>query len=213
MTPRPRSRSRSVALARRGIAFEIGIWRSLARWIVRRPSGVASGAEPFGYARMVAPLFWVFIVLSAVETVVAHVLLPWHAAQVASLVIGVWGLLWMLGLLASLHVYPHLVTDDGLRVRYGAHLDVAVPWDAVRSVSAHRRDLPSQRSVQVVDTSAGAVLHVVIASQTAVDVVLDEPLTVQLPRGPVTVTQVRLHADDPRAVVAAARAHLTARTT
>jgi len=118
----------------------------------------------------------------------------------------------MLGLLASLHVYPHLVTDDGLRVRYGAHLDVAVPWDAVRSVSAHRRDLPSQRSVQV-DTSAGAVLHVVIASQTAVDVVLDEPLTVQLPRGPVTVTQVRLHADDPRAVVAAARAHLTARTT
>ena len=46
-----------------------------------------------------------------------------------------------------------------------------------------RRDLPSQRSVQVVDTSAGAVLHVVIGSQTAVDVVLDEPLTVQLSRG------------------------------
>ena len=35
----------------------------------------------------------------------------------------------------------------------------------------------------------------------------------ELPRGPVTVTQVRLHADDPRAVVAAARAHLAARTT
>jgi hypothetical protein len=80
----------------------------------------------------------------------------------------------------------------------------------VRSVSAHRRDLPSQRSVQVVETTGGAVLHAVVASQTSVDVVLDEPLTVDLPRGRGTVTQVRLHADDPRALVSAARTHLAA---
>lgn len=152
-----------------------------------------------------------FIVLSAVEVPVAHVLLPWHAAQVASVVIGAWGLLWMLGLLASLHVYPHLVTADALQVRDGAHFDLQVPWDVVGSVSAHRRDLPSQRSVQVTDSASGAVLHVVVSSQTSVDVVLDEPLTVERPDGAVTVTQVRLHADDPRALVAAARARLAAR--
>jgi hypothetical protein len=207
---RPGAGRQALALARRGIAFEVGIWGSLARWVARRPAGVRAGAQPFGYARTVTPLIWLFIVVSAIEVPVAHVLLPWHVAQAASLVIGVWGLLWMLGLLASLHVYPHLVTDDGLRVRYGAHLDVHVPWAAVRSVSAHRRDLPSQRSVQVVETTGGAVLHAVVASQTSVDVVLDEPLTVDLPRGRGTVTQVRLHADDPRALVSAARTHLAA---
>lgn len=202
---------RVLALVRWVVVFEIGIWRSLGRWLVRRPAGVGPGAEPFGYARAVAPLFWVFIVLSAVEIPVAHVLLPWHTAQVASIVIGVWGLLWMLGLLAGLHVHPHLVTDDALLVRDGAHYELRVPWDVVRSVSAHRRDLPSQRSVQVVDSAAGAILHVAVSSQTSVDVVLDEPLRVEHRGDALTVAQVRLHADDPRALVAAARAHLAAR--
>ena len=196
------------ALGRRAVVFEIGIWRSLGRWVVRRPAGVGPGAQAFGYARSATPIIWVFIIVSAIEVPVAHVLLPWELAKTASLALGVWGLMWMFGFLASLHVYPHVAGPDGLRLRNGAHVDVLLPWDAIRSAVAHHRDMPSQRQVQLVDTETGTVLHLVQSSETSVDVVLSRPIEVTLPRGPVTVTQVRAHVDEPRAMVARIRSHL-----
>jgi hypothetical protein len=200
-----------VSLTRRAVVFEIGIWRSLARWVTRRPSGVGPDTRAFGYARSATPLIWVFIIVSAIEIPVAHVLLPWEIAQTASLVVGAWGLMWMFGFLASLRVYPHVVGPDGLRLRNGAHVDVLVPCHAIRSASAHRRDMPSQRSVQLVETDGGTILHLVQTSETWVDIVLSQPLEVALRSGPVTVTQVRVHADDPRGLVAAIRSRLAVR--
>jgi hypothetical protein len=198
-----------VSLARRAVVFEIGIWRSLGRWVARRPSGVGKDREAFGYARSATPLIWVFIIVSAIEIPVAHVVLPWELAKTASLAVGVWGLMWMFGFLASLHVYPHVAGPEGLRLRNGVHVDVTLPWDAIRSVSTHRRDMPSQRSVQLVETDAGTILHLVQTSETSVDIVLSRPLEVHLRSGSVTVTQVRVHADEPRALVARVRSRLT----
>jgi hypothetical protein len=138
-----------LALLRLAVVWEVMVWRSLARWVARRPAGAGPGVQTFGYARSVTPLYWLFILVSAVEVPVAHVLLPWRWAQVLSLALGVWGLFWMLGMLAAQHVHPHLVDDRGLRLRSGAHVDVALTWSAVRSVTAHRRDLPSARTVQL----------------------------------------------------------------
>ena len=152
--------ARVLALLRLAVTWEVMVWRSLARWVVRRPAGAGAGVQTFGYARSVTPLFWLFILVSAVEVPVAHVLLPWHWAQVLSLALGIWGLFWMLGLLAAQHVHPHLVDARGLRLRSGGHVDVALPWSAVRSVTAHRRDLPSARTVQLGAVSPdGAELH------------------------------------------------------
>ena len=206
--------ARVLALLRLAVTWEVMVWRSLARWVVRRPAGAGAGVQTFGYARSVTPLFWLFILVSAVEVPVAHVLLPWHWAQVLSLALGIWGLFWMLGLLAAQHVHPHLVDARGLRLRSGGHVDVALPWSAVRSVTAHRRDLPSARTVQLGAVSpdgAGAVLSLPSSSETRVDVRLDVPTEVRLPKDPVVVTEVRVHVDDPAAFVAAARAHLAAR--
>lgn len=199
------------SLVRRAVVFEIGIWRSLGRWVARRPAGLGPGRQAFGYARSVTPLIWVFIIVSAIEIPVAHVLLPWEPAKTASLAVGVWGLMWMFGLLASLRVYPHVAGSDGMRLRNGAHVDVTLPWDSIRSAVAHRRDMPSQRSVQVVDTDAGAILHLVQSSETSVDFVLSRPLELRLASGAVTVSQVRVHADEPRALVAEVRSRLAVR--
>ena len=86
------------------------------------------------------------------------------------LVVGIWGLTWMLGLLASLKTYPHVVDGSGLRIRYGTTLDMTIPWDAVASIGVRHRDLPSSRTVQIGRLESGTVLHVGIASQTSVDV-------------------------------------------
>ena len=196
--------SRVLWLLRLAVTWEVTVWRSLARWVARRPAGAGAGVRTFGYARSVTPIFWLFILMSAIEVPVAHVLLPWQWAQVLSLALGVWGLFWMLGLLAAQHVHPHLVDDRGLRLRSGGHVDVVLPWSAVRSLRTHRRDLPSSRAVQLTDS----VLSLPSSSETRVDVRLVEPTEVRLPKGSALVTEVRVHVDDPAAFVAAVRAHL-----
>ncbi len=39
------------SLPRRALAYELGLWRNLFRWVLRRP--VAPGVEAFSYARAV----------------------------------------------------------------------------------------------------------------------------------------------------------------
>ncbi|MEU9739787.1 hypothetical protein AB0E12_11420 [Micromonospora chersina] len=203
-----------VRLARRAVAYEWGMWRSLARWVLRRPYPVAPGAETFAYVGVVQPILGVFIALSTIEIPVLDLILRhtvgWPTVRHAAIGLGVWGVLWMVGLLASLRIHPHVADDTGLRIRNGASLDVMIPWSAIARVEARYRSLPSSRAVQY-DPDDPAVLNLGVGSQTAVDVLLREPLSVRLPKGPSTpVKEIRLYADTPKALVTRARRHLPA---
>ena len=90
------------------VRFEVALYVALTRWLLRR-ADVPAGATPWGYARLVGPVLWLWIFGSATEVVVVHVITPWAGVRLALLVVGIWGLVWMLGLLASYRVYPHLV--------------------------------------------------------------------------------------------------------
>lgn len=197
-------------LARRLFMYEVGMWRSLYRWILRRPLVAEDGGAAFGYAKAMTPVIWVFIVLSAIEIPAVDLLLPWESARLALAFAGVYGLVWMIGLLAMVKVHPHLVVPSGLRLRHAATITLPIPWDNVVSVSARNRSLPVSRTFQYEQTADGTVMSIVILSQTNVDVVLREPTVFQLPKGPTEpVTHVRVWADDPKAFAAAAREHLT----
>lgn len=201
-----------ISLIRFAVAFELALYRSLFRWVTRRPD-VPPGAEPFAYFGAVAALLWAFIGVSAVELVVLHVLLPWETVRLVADILGVWGLLWMLGLAASFKVYPHLVTDSGLRVRNGHTTNIVVPWDAVASVGARERGRERSRALQLDRDENSTVLNVVTTSRTNVDVKLSQPLVVPLPKGEETVTEIRLFADDSRELVSRARKHLASSVT
>ncbi|MDG4803080.1 PH domain-containing protein [Micromonospora sp. WMMD980] len=206
--------SRAARLTRRVVAYEWGMWRSLTRWVLRRPYPVPAGAATFAYVGGVQPILLAFIALSTIEIPILDVILR-HAVDSptirhAAIVIGVWGVLWMVGLLASLRIHPHVVDDAGLRVRNGVSIDVTVPWAAVAEVTVRRRSLVSSRAVQY-DEDDPTVLNLGVGGQTAIDVVLREPLTVPLPKGPsAPVREIRVYADDPAALVDEARRHLPA---
>jgi hypothetical protein len=198
-------------LLRRAAATEAAMWRSMAVWLRRRPLPLAEGDEPFPYIGVVKPILGVFIGLSIVEIpifdLIVRKVVPWDPARWIVLVLSIWGLLWMVGFAASLKIHPHVVGDAGLRVRLAAGLDFTVPWDDVETVSKRYRSLPSSRSVQVEEEGDRRVLHVVMASQTSVDVRLRRPLSFVLPKGETPpVDEVRLYADDPDALVRKARA-------
>ncbi|NUO56840.1 MAG: PH domain-containing protein [Hamadaea sp.] len=194
---------------KRLIAYELRMWLALGRWIARRPP---RGGRPFRYAAPVVPIIWTFIVLSAVEIPIADLLLPWHGVRIAMLVLGAWGVTWMVGLLASMYVNTHAIGEDGITVRYGLNIDFFVPWDAIAEVRANKRPLQTSKTVHFDQTSAGSALSVAVGSQTAVDLVLAEPRVVRLPSGDSEpVTEIRVNADDPDAFVAEAREHLSRR--
>lgn len=202
------------SLVRRGVAFELRLYRSLLRWVARRPVVPSADAEAFGYARLVTPVMCLWIFASAVEIVVVDLLLPWQTARIVALVLGVWGLLWMLGFLASLNVQPHLVDGSGIRVRHGASIDIAVPWDAIATIANRRRDLPSSiRTLQPQETPSGTDLQVVVSGEVNVHVVLYGPMTVPTPKGSQEISELSVFADDPRALVTRARQSLTSAAT
>jgi hypothetical protein len=210
----PAAGSRWAAVGR-GLRFaaryEAGLWAALAAWLTRRPLPLRPGETPFPYAQTVKMLLGVFIGLSALEIPVLHLLLPWQTARYVSLAIGAYGLIWMFGLWATLRRNPHTVGPAGLAVRNGITVAIDVPWDAVAEVRMRRRSMPPGGQTQVDADGDARVLSLGVQSQTSVDVLLRRPLTVGVAktRGE-PVTGIRLHADDPAALVAAAREQMAA---
>ncbi len=197
------------SLARRFVVLEIGIWRSLALWATRRVSGRGPGVETFTYGRQVSPLITAFIFVSLVELPVVHLLLPWETVRLVADVLSVWGLLWMLGLRAGVHVFPHLMDGEGVRIRYGTSVDLRVPWEAVASVRGRRGSVATGKTVVVERDGDAVVVNVAVMKLTRVEIELHGPTAIALPGGVAeAVTHVRLYADDPAAFVACARAHL-----
>lgn len=191
------------------LKMESGIWRSLFHWARRRTIGVVPGDDAFGYAAAAAPVLWVFIGLSAFEIPLLHFVLPWPAARVVFLLLGAWGLVWMVGLLASFYVHPHVVSNAGLRVRNSVLVDIPIPWDAVEAVRPHRRTLAKARTVQFEEEAAGGVVHVSVSSMTNVEIQLAYAIDVPIPKfGRRPVMVVRCFADDPAGFIAIAQNRL-----
>ncbi|MFI6262215.1 PH domain-containing protein [Micromonospora sp. NPDC051006] len=198
-------------LLRMSVRYEIALWRSLYRWIFRRPERLAPGDETFGYSGAVMTLLWIFIIVSAIEIPILELILPWELVSNIALGLGIYGLIWMFGLMASLRVLPHVVGEAGIRIRNGISLDYTIPWSAVETLRVHRRSMLPEGQTQVEPNATGVTLMLGLGSQTSIDVLLREPIEVPVrkARG-AAVTELRFHADDPEALVAAARARLAA---
>lgn len=185
------------------LRYELRLWTALFRWIFRRPLPVEPGARTFPYAGAATMLFGVFIVLSALEIPILHLMLPWPVARKISLIVGAYGLFWMIGLLATLRVYPHLVGPAGLRIRNGSTLDLPIAWDDIDEIRVRRRSLPPGGQTQYED----GVLSLGVGAQTSIDVRLRGPMTFPVKKtAGAPVTAVRFHTDTPEELIEATRA-------
>lgn len=204
--------ARAGRFAVRAVRLELRMYGGLARALARRPD-VPAGATGFRYDAPVRLLLWVFAVLSAVEVVVLDVVVSrWPSVRFPLLVLGVWGVVWCLGLLGAHVVRPHTVGPRGLRVRDGLDLELDLPWELVHAVS-HRPRTHEPDSPKVGDRDGLVTLAVPVSHQTNVTVVLEGPTEVRLPGsaprgGSQVVEAVQLWADDPRGLLDEVRRHL-----
>lgn len=186
--------------------MELGVYQSIYRFAFRRPR-VPAGASAFHYHSPVLTLLVIFIVLSAIEIPIVDLIVHrWTWVRIPLLILGIWGVTWMLGLLFGYLTRPHAVGPEGIRVRQGAELDVDLPWDVVESVerSPHRVD----KAPAVVDEPEGRTFAARIANETNVLIRLEHPLDVRLPQGRDRIEAVRLWTDDLDGFLSAVRTHI-----
>ncbi|MFF8829216.1 hypothetical protein [Streptomyces sp. NPDC015131] len=184
------------------VGHELRLMVSLVRWVARRPDGAGrAGTEAFGHARDQAAYLYGFAFVCVVETVgMSFLLASWPVVHAVVLVLDVYTVLFVLGLHAASVTRPHLVDGTAVRVRQGAHLDLAVPLERIAAVRLESR---------YTHEKADGVLDLPVASRTSVTFELSEPVTaVRLLGRRDAVRTVRCHADDPRAFVAAVDAAL-----
>lgn len=210
--PVPTRAARILNMLHRAWIAELRVYSSIGRAIARRPA-VPAGGTGIGYHRPVLTILIIFIVLSAVEIPILDLIVhPWPAVRIPILIVGIWGLTWMIGLLCAMLLRPHAVSPEGIRVRSGLEVDVFVPWDAVASVAiAKRVDEPKQP--RITHGERGVEYAERMQDETNIEIELERPFAIRLPGlaprgGRHDVTSIRLWADEPRAFLDAARPFL-----
>ncbi len=184
---------------RRLCVHELRGFASLGLWVARRRHGVGAGARPAAYTGPQTAMLFGFAFVAVAETVVLALVVPWPVVHAALLFVDVYTVVQIVALHAGCVTRPHVVGADGsLRVRYGQYLDVTIPAVGIRSARVDRR-YPEGRTVRVHDDGS---LDVAVGHQTTVTVELTRPVAFVRPLGlRAHARVVRLHADDPRALV------------
>lgn len=184
------------------LLLELGIYASIARFIGRRPA-VPHGAAGFSFHKPVLAILIVFILVSAVEIPIVDLIAHrWPAVRIPFLILGIWGLTWMLGLLCGYLVRPHTVGPDGIQVRDGLEVDIALSWDDIASVARDLR-IEEEKPPKIIESDDSRTLMMHINNETNVEIELERPTVVRLPGGGAlsgdqAVTVVRMWVDEPR---------------
>ncbi|KQQ67294.1 hypothetical protein [Microbacterium sp. Leaf320] len=209
-TDTPTPLARVLNFLHRAWIAELRVYSSIARAIARRPA-IPQGGTGIGYHRPVLTILFIFIGLSAVEIPILDLIVhPWPTVRITLLILGIWGVTWMVGLLCAMLMRPHTVGPDGIRVRSGLELDVPVGWADIASIAIDRRvDEPKQPRV------TGSEYAERMQDETNIEIELERAVSIRLPGlapkgGTHRVDRIRLWADDPRAFLDAARPFLMA---
>ena len=189
---------RMLRLGRYYARMELRLYAAFLLWCCGRKS-VPSGTEPWGYARLVTPMLWLWVFGSAVEVVVFHVIIPWDGIRLIVDIISVWGLVWMLGCLAANQIRPHLLSEHVLRVRSGVYHDLVIPREAIASASLGEADLPSaMKMLHWEEDDSDGHLSLGVSGRTNATVHLHQPTPIDTAKGVLTASRVSLWADEPR---------------
>jgi hypothetical protein len=190
---------------RRIIGFEVKGAAGLLLWVTRRRHGVPPGAVPLSYHREQSMLMFGFLFPCVLELVCVEILLRAVGAPVAlrgvMAVLGAYGILFVLAVIAGLVTRPHVVTADELRLRFGSFFDLRIPRHLVVS-ARHQRNYNETGPI----ATDGDCLVLAAGSRTNLIVELAEAVVAVRPLGRREhVRIVRFFADDPSAAVEALR--------
>lgn len=186
---------------RRIVSFDTKGLVSLVLFVTRRRHGVPADAVGVAYSGGQLSLQLSFLFAMVVETAAVEMLLRGIDApeglRMVVLVVDVYSILIVLAVIAACVTRPHVLSDEELRIRYGAFFDLRIPRERIASMRV-APNFNERGMVRIVDGR----LSVAVASQTNVVVELHEPVTVVRPLGKrAEARTLRFFADDPKLLV------------
>lgn len=169
------------------------VWRSLFAWITKR-SMVEPGALELPYIKAIRTILWVFVGLSALEVPIMDLILrPWPWIRYPFLVLGIWGVVYMIGFVAAYEKLPHTLTDDALTLRAGPLAEYRIPRELISGLKLDQQSYESNKSRQVL----GNRFALLMAGSTSVTVELSSSIPIEH-RGQVhQIDSVSFYLDDP----------------
>ncbi len=170
--------------------------RAIGLFLLRRTD--PTDGELIGYGRGLTGTAIAFVVVTLVETVVLHLLVPVAWLRTALVVLGVVSLVAVLGLVLARTVYPHVVAGGRLQLRSGARDVVSLDLADVGRVVVRRRI----GVVGIAPTVVDGALCLPSQDGTNLDLELVRPVVVPDRKGHASVQRVSLHVDDPAAACA-----------
>lgn len=192
-------------LAKRAVMMEVHAYQSIYRFAFRRPR-VPAGTTGFPYHQPILAVLIVIIVVSAVEVVVVDLIVhPWPILRIPLLVLGIWSVVWMLGMLFGVLTRPHVVGPDGIRARYTAETDIPLAWDDISTLTRRTRTKQDGERAVTQDANGDRTLRLWISNETNIEIELEHPTPLRTPRGTQIVRRVAIWADDPVAFMAEVR--------
>jgi hypothetical protein len=192
--------------------MELRIYGSIGRAITRRPA-IDRGGAGFSYHRPVLTILIIFICLSALEIPILDLIVHrWPVVRIAVLIIGIWGLTWMIGLLCAYYMRPHVVAPTGIRIREGLEIDVPVSWDDIASI-ARIRQVDPPKSPRFTERDGKSILSLRMQDEVNIEIRLERPIALQLPGRPPkggmqNAEMIRIWTDDPTGYLAAVDQHM-----
>lgn len=148
------------------------------------------------YSSPLVPMLSVITVVDGLVAVGLHLLLPPGWIRTVVLILGILGLIWLLGFLASLVVYPHTLSADRLRLRFGVFHDILIPREAITDARSFKGDPGSTHSAACIEER----LVMVVANQASLTLRLIGPTeltTLSLKLADQQVTEVIFYTDAP----------------
>jgi hypothetical protein len=197
--------------AARLIVGEPKIWAAIFLWISGR-----SQRDPrrFHYSAasglgIVSAVVLGLVILEGVFVSVLARLAHWPWLSPVLIAISAYAAVWIIGIYASLRALPHLVTEGGLLIRYGALGEAWIPWQEVDQVV--RQTVTSPGGMDGLFNLDG-VATFAVGGKTTLTIHRRSPGVVKgFLRSTDGVTQIRVAADDPEALLAAVTAAMPPR--
>lgn len=176
---------------------------------IRRHRDAAPGDRLLAYGGRLRGILGSMIGISIVELAIVEFLVPWTWLRWTLLILGVYGLIWVLGLAASAYTRPHLLDAERLRLRMTIFADIAVPLGTLSQVGGGGI-ASHQRGVEAGDGK----LAVSVLGLSNMSLTFAEPVEVDCGKaGRHAVRKVRFYVDDPEAATAAIREFAARATT
>jgi hypothetical protein len=190
-------------IAARLIVREPKLWAGIFIWISGRSRRDSRG---FPYSTLsnqgliTAVVLGLIVLEGGIGGLLAR-LVPWPWLSPALIVISVYAAVWVIGMHASLRAYPHLVTEHGLLLRYGALSEAWIPWREVDQVVNEALASPGGMDGLV---TKGDVAMLAVGGKTAVTIRRRAPGKVKgFLRDTAGIGQIRVAVDDPNAFLTA----------